>query len=236
MEPVPAGKLRCYVSGKLRQDRPEEHVRQRWARSLVEEYGYQKSDIGVEVKIRMGRSVNSADLAVYKQGSDHAQENAFIIIEAKRGDVLPRARDEGIDQLKSYMAASSSCRYGLWVGSEKLGFIRHTDGAIEESIDIPRAGYDVPRVPVFGDLVPAVDLKAVLRRCHNYIYANQGMQKAEAFTELIKLIFAKVLRRDRESRSVEILRTWGRTEIDSGPTLIKRRAYRTVIPGRARSV
>ena len=38
-----------------------------------------------------------------------------------------------------------------------------------------------------------MDLKATLRRCHNYIYANQGIQKAEAFHELQKLIFCKVL-------------------------------------------
>ena len=38
-----------------------------------------------------------------------------------------------------------------------------------------------------------MDLKAAFRRCHNYIYANQGIQKAEAFHELQKLIFCKVL-------------------------------------------
>jgi len=46
---VPAGKLRCYVTGKLRPDKPEEHVRQRWARSLVEEYGYDIKDLAVEL-------------------------------------------------------------------------------------------------------------------------------------------------------------------------------------------
>ena len=34
---VPPGRLRCYVTGRLRKDTPEEHVRQRWARSLVED-------------------------------------------------------------------------------------------------------------------------------------------------------------------------------------------------------
>ena len=44
---VPPGKIRCFVTGKLRQDTPEENVRQRWARSLVDEYGYKKSDLGL---------------------------------------------------------------------------------------------------------------------------------------------------------------------------------------------
>lgn len=50
---VPKGKLRCYITGQLRRDTPEENVRQRWARSLVEEYGYAKADVGVEVKVSM---------------------------------------------------------------------------------------------------------------------------------------------------------------------------------------
>ena len=29
-------------------------------------------------------------------------------------------------------------------------------------------------VPSFSDLSPAVELKTTFRRCHNYIYANQG--------------------------------------------------------------
>ena len=35
-----AGKIKCFITGKLRKDTPEENVRQRWARSLVDEYGY----------------------------------------------------------------------------------------------------------------------------------------------------------------------------------------------------
>lgn len=189
---IPAGKLRCYITGKLRPDKPEEHVRQRWARSLVEEYGYRRIDIGVEVSIKMGRASKRADLVVFKPATSHNQQNALIVVEVKRVDMLPRDRMEGVEQLKSYMAACSSCRYGLWVGSEKLAYARLDDNSIEEAVDIPRAGDTEPRTPQFSDLVPAIDLKAVLRRCHNYVYANQGLQKAEAFHELVKLIFAKV--------------------------------------------
>jgi type I restriction enzyme M protein len=189
---IPVGKLRCFVSGVLRPDKPEEHVRQRWARSLVGEYGYDPNDIAVEFKIKMGVASKRADLVVFKPGASRKQENVLIVVEAKRSDVLPRDRTEGVEQLKSYMAACSSCRFGLWVGTEKLACARLSDGSIEDAVDIPRAGDEEPRVPQFTDLVPAIDLKATLRRCHNYIYANQGLQKAEAFHELVKLIFAKV--------------------------------------------
>ena len=206
---VPAGKLRCYVTGILRRDTPEEHVRQRWARSLVEEYGYSISDIAVEFPIKMGSRSKSADLVVFHAGTPHKQENVLIVIEAKRADALPQQRQNGIEQLKSYMAACSRCQYGLWVGSEKVAFSRSAEGVIVDSIDIPRAGDDQPRVPEFVDLIPALDLKATLHRCHNYIYANQGLQKAEAFHELVKLIFAKVY---DETESVGLLRFFVRSD------------------------
>ena len=189
---VPAGKIRCYLTGVLRADKPEEHVRQRWARSLVDEYKYDKADIAVEFKIKMGVASKKADLVIFKPDAPKKQENILIIVEAKRPDVLPKAKGEGVEQLKSYMAASSSCRFGLWVGSEKLAFEKLADGTILDAVDLPSKGDTEPRIPTYGDLTPAIDLKATLRRCHNYIYVNQGFQKAEAFHEMLKLIFAKV--------------------------------------------
>ncbi|HWE56359.1 MAG TPA: type I restriction enzyme HsdR N-terminal domain-containing protein, partial [Acidimicrobiales bacterium] len=189
---VPAGKVRCFITGKFRPDKPEEHVRQRWARSLVEEYGYDPADIEVEFRIKIGSRRAGIDLAVFPPGVPHKQENVYIAVETKRAETKPTDKDDGVGQLKSYMSACSRCRHGVWVASEKLAYHRAEDGTIDEDIDIPRFGDDKPLIPQFNDLVPALDLKATLHRCHNYIYANQGLQKAEAFHELVKLIFAKV--------------------------------------------
>ena len=189
---VPTGKIRCFITGKLRKDTPEENVRQRWARSLVEEYRYDRADIAVEFPVKMGRATKWADLVVFRPGAKHNLDQAFIIVEAKRANVSPKDKKDGIDQLLSYMHASA-CRYGLWVGTERLGFERRNDRSILEGLaDIPSRGETEPKVPVYADLVPALDLKAIFRRCHNYIYANQGLQKAEAFHEMLKLIFCKV--------------------------------------------
>ncbi len=189
---IPPGWIRCFITGKLRRDTPEENVRQRWARSLVDEYGYDRSDIGVEVKIAMGRARKSADLAIFKAGSEHRQENIVTIIEAKRDDKKPSANDNGVDQLKGYMAASSACRFGMWVGKELFAFGRNiADGSIEAIADIPRAGEDSPRRPIRADLREVHELTSIFKRCHNYIHANSGLQKAEAFHEMLKLIFCK---------------------------------------------
>ncbi|WP_187335157.1 restriction endonuclease subunit M [Novosphingopyxis iocasae] len=189
---IPPGKIRCFITGKLRPDTPEENVRQRWARSLVDEYGYDKSDIGVEVRIVMGRARKAADLAIFKAGAKHAQENIVTIIEAKRDDKKPSAKDDGLDQLKSYMSACSCCRFGMWVGQTLVAYERSlSDGTISEVADIPRAGEDSPRRPTHQDLQPVQELTSIFKRCHNYIHANSGLQKAEAFHEMLKLIFCK---------------------------------------------
>ncbi len=201
---VPPGKIRCFITDKLREDTPEENVRQRWARSLVEEYGYPKGDLGVEVTINMGRARKSADLVVFHHDANHTQGEAFIIVEAKRADKRPSDGKLGEAQLQSYMAASPTCRFGLWVGQERLAYERTLEtGQIERVGDIPRCGDDEPECPTRKDLVSAHELKSVFRRCHNYIYANAGLQKDEAFHELLKLIFCKTFDEEEGSDQLE---------------------------------
>ena len=190
---VPAGKIRCLITGKLRKDTPEENSRQRWARSLVDEYGYDVSDMAVEFSVKMGSVRKRADIVIFKPGGPRRQDTVLVIVEVKRDGISTRDKSEGVEQLKSYMSACSSSKFGLWVGSEKLAYEKSDDGEIDDTIDIPRFGDTQPQPPKFHELTPATDLKASLRRCHNYIYANQGIQKAEAFHELQKLIFCKVL-------------------------------------------
>lgn len=97
---IPLGNIRCYITGKLRKDTPEENVRQRWARSLIDEYGYAKNDIMLEFPIRMGTAKKRADIVVFKAGGKE-QEDIVIIIEAKREDVKASDKSKGEGQLKS---------------------------------------------------------------------------------------------------------------------------------------
>jgi len=200
---VPPGKIRCFITGELRKDTPEENVRQRWARSLVEEYGYPKGDIGVEVVVKMGRARKRADLTVYNHNAPQRQENIAVVIEAKRDDMLPSDDKDGDGQLISYMAACPSCRFGLWIGNERRAYEKPEAGGANRVPDIPRFGADQPVRPSRADLVRTYELKSTFRRCHNYIYANAGLQKAEAFHELLKLIFCKTL--DEEESGDELL-------------------------------
>ena len=185
---VPPGKLICYITRKAVADTPEENVRQRWVRSLIDEYGYDREDIELQFKIRTGKTWRRVDIVTFKTGSEHIQENAIILVEAKSHDILITDKLKGAQQLKNAMTGCPSCKYGLWVGKQRVVF----DSSGNLATDIPRAGEDKPRRPKKSDLQEAHDLTAVFRRCHNYIHANGGWQKAEAFHEMLKLIFCKV--------------------------------------------
>jgi type I restriction enzyme M protein len=194
-EVIPPGKIKCFITGKLRNDTPEERVRQDVARSLVEEYGYSKRDIGIEFYIKMGATKKRADIVIFSPGSEHKQENIYLIAETKPEDVKPSDKKEGVGQLQSYMSACPNCKFGLWIGSERKAFEKvEAQGKIEylEIPDIPKAGQTTLPIPERSSLVPAVNLKKIFKRIHNYIYANQGLQKDKAFEELLKLIFIKV--------------------------------------------
>lgn len=200
---IPPGSIRCFITGNLRKDTPEEHVRQRWARSLVDEYGYSKADIALEFPIQMGVARKRADIVIFKTGAKHVQDEIITILETKRDDIILTDKNKGESQLKSYMAACGSCKYALWVGKERRAYEKQSRGEPLIVTDIPRAGDDRPRRPERADLQVSQDLTSVFRRCHNYIHVNGGLQKAEAFHEMLKLIFCKMYD-EEEGGSVEL--------------------------------
>ena len=194
-EVIPPGKIKCFITGRLREDTPEERLRQLIARSLVEEYGYERSELELEFTIKMGRARKRADIVIFPKSQEHKQENIYLVAEVKSEDVKPSDQKEGIDQLESYVAASPNCGFALWVGNERLAFnviLKGGARVVAQIPDVPRAGETSIPKPTRGSLVAAVNLKQVFKRVHNYIYVNQGLQKDKAFEELQKLIFIKV--------------------------------------------
>lgn len=210
---VPEGKIADFLTGKHVKDTPEEYVRQNLEKALVRQYKYVARDCVPEFAIKVGSSRKRADVVVFAAGSEHKQENAYIIVETKRAGVSPTNRTEGIDQLRSYMAACLNVRYGLWTnGDEQFCLAKRADGdnlSFEEIIEIPAFGQseaDAQR-PQRKDLKPATadNLLFAFRRCHNYIAGTEGKQKPEAFWELLKLIFCKI--EDERSRSLDFYAT-----------------------------
>lgn len=218
---VAQGKVLDFIDGTTqREETAEEYVRQEIAKSLVREYEYSKRDIAVEFKVKLGSSSKRADLVVFPAGSDHAQESAWLIVECKKHDVKPADRKEGVAQLQSYLAACANSAFGMWTnGLERVCYrVVVSKGArtFVEIPDLPVFGRDEREAerPRFDQLKPATSdaLLFAFRRCHNYIAGNQGLQKPQAFWELLKLIFCKI---HDERHNDEIAFYAGPTERDS---------------------
>ncbi len=185
-----------------RSETPEEYVRQEIAKSLVREYGYPREVIAAEFPLKIGSRKTRGDLVIFaSKGSEkRRQETAVIIVECKAPTVKASDRKEGVEQLQSYMAACPNVSFGMWTNGVERFCYRRLVGAgqvvIEDIADLPRYGQseeDVDR-PEFDRLTAASSdaLLFAFRRCHNYIAGNQGLQKPEAFWELLKLIFCKI--------------------------------------------
>jgi type I restriction enzyme M protein len=201
VESVPEGRIVDFLTGKLVKDTAEEYVRQNLEKALVKQYKYPSSDCEPEFRIKVGSETKRVDIVVFEPGAEHKQENVYVLVETKKPGTSPKGKKDGIDQLKSYMAACLNAEYGLWTNSDDRYVFakrRKQKGkfSFEEIVELPAAGQteeDAQR-PKRKDLKPATghNLLFAFRRCHNYIAGTEGMQKAEAFWELLKLIFAKI--------------------------------------------
>jgi type I restriction enzyme M protein len=222
-ESVPEGKLIDFLTGRQVNDTPEEYVRQNLERALVRQYGYAKAHCLPEVPIKVGSSRKRVDVIVWPDGDERTQENAYILVECKKAGTSPKGKVDGVDQLKSYMAACLNARYGLWTnGDDRFCFAKRTTAkgghAFEEIVEIPAFGQteeDAQR-PKRKDLQAATadNLMFAFRRCHNYIAGSEGMQKQEAFWELLKMIFCKIEDERSSTLSFYVLPS----ELESGTT------------------
>lgn len=208
---VQQGRVLDFIDGTTqRVETPEEYVRQEIAKSLVREYGYPKSLIAVEFTLRLGSRRPRADLVIFAEGEACDQAAAYIIVECKEKKVKATDRKEGVGQLQSYLAACPNAMYGMWTNGVERFCYRKIEqrGKIkfEEVPDLPSFGQsgDEAERPQFEQLKPASSdaLLFAFRRCHNYIAGNQGLQKPQAFWELLKLIFCKI-HDERHSQEIE---------------------------------
>lgn len=183
-----------FVTGKRLRKTPEEEVRQLFERKLVEEYGYSKDQIDINVRIKSGRGYlpKKADIVVFKDSRNkRPEENAYIIVETKTQE-----RKEGIDQLETYIN-NTTAEFGVWFNGKDIvyKYRLRKPHAFRDIPDIPRKGETLEDIGLYykKDLVPATELKTVFEVCHNYIYANEGLLKEKVFDEVLKLIFIKMV-------------------------------------------
>jgi type I restriction enzyme M protein len=183
------GKYRvyCRIRKKTLAFKPEEVVRQRTLNWLIDELGYDESQIGVEVGVTMGSTVHEkpADIVVY---SDASKSRPWIVVENKKPN-----RKDGVEQLKSYMNPLGAT-FGYWSNGVDLRLLLRTDtnDFSKPILRLPRKGETLDDVdePLTRDkLEPVADLYAVFKDIEQNIQAHQSL---DVFNEIFKVVFAKL--------------------------------------------
>ena len=189
---IPEDKLICKITDDLVDDNEHERNRQLLAEEFHGEYGYTYDQMDTEYTLKAGSDSRDADIVVFDREGTRRQEDIRIAVEIEPEDTEPDDPNHGVEQAKSYMRLAPS-KFGIWFnGAERFDF-HQDDGKITEIKDVPPHGASLADIEkrTFDQLIPAVELKTEFKRCHNYIAANQGLSKTDAFHELLKVIFCK---------------------------------------------
>lgn len=188
-----------YATGKEVKNNPEEAYRQLFEHILIDDLGYPKSHIDIEVVLQRGanRNAEEVDIVVYNSPV-HRQENAYIIIEIE----TPKKKYDL--QAFSYVTATTA-PYCVWFA----GFEKNSEGPFYHYRDLavdPTKFVSIPTLPRYGetqetigkyrkqDLKPAKALKLLFSRMYYKLYGNGPIKREENIAvEVIKMLFCKIM-------------------------------------------
>ncbi len=210
--------LICLLTGDIKAAKPKEETLQSVIRMLNEEYAFDTADmrrdftiIGYDAETGKPKK-QKIDLVVLEEGKEHAQENIIRLCIVQDEKVKETDKKNGLEAaLQNALNALDNCEFGLWTNGATYHFLQKTEddfGNIEyeDLSDFPGQGQtleDLDRSDKSIARKPANDsLIRVFKRCHDYIYGNEGMKKT-AFWELLNLIFCKIYDEKRKFICIE---------------------------------
>jgi type I restriction enzyme M protein len=216
--------LVCLLTGEVKKDSSKEKNLQSVVRMLNEEYKFELEDMEREFSVsyvdpETGKTKKQRiDLVVFEKDTAHFQENVIRLCIIQDEKVKDNDKKKGAEAtLKYIMGALENCEFGLWsngltylffqkeideFGNEDFIDISDFPGEGETMDDLERPDRSAGKIPVNDSLVKT------FKRCHDYIYGNEGMKKT-AFWELLNLIFCK-LYDEKERFNVERSGTYRR--------------------------
>ena len=173
---------------------------------LNEEYGFELRDMERDWSVSFDDDDGKVkrmklDLAVFEQGTTHEADNLIRICMVNDEKVKPEDKKKGVEAALTRAMVGTTCDFGLWSNGEEYHFKYLSEDdygnvEAEDISDFPGQGQSMEDLENAADRVqprkPANDsLIRTFKRCHDYIYANEGMKKT-AFWELLNLIFCKI--------------------------------------------
>ncbi|WP_280215472.1 methylation-associated defense system DNA methyltransferase MAD2 [Bacteroides fragilis] len=205
---VNENELVCSLTNRVVKATEKELALQSMIIMMSDEYNFDMADMERDFKVKYddpetGKSkTQKVDLAVFESGRAHDTDNLTrIIVVAKDAKVRPSDKKNGVEATIDNILEVTECEFGCWTNGEDLHYRHATEDGygqveVEDLSDFP--GFDqtledlerlgersVPRKPANESLV------RTFKRCHNYLYANEGRKK-DAFWELLNLIFCKI--------------------------------------------
>ena len=218
-----------YATGKEVKNNPEEAYRQLFEHILIDDLGYPKAHIDIEVSLQRGsnRNAEKVDIVVYNSAI-HKQENAYIIIEIE----TPKKKYDL--QAFTYVTATTA-PYCVWFA----GFEKNSEGPYYHYRDLasdPTKLVEIPTLPRYGetqetigkykkqDLKPAKALKLLFNRMYYKLYGNGPIKREENIAiEVIKMLFCKIMDEISPDELCEFRATPSELSSEEGKKAIRKR-------------
>lgn len=198
----------CSLTNRVVKATDKEMTLQSMIAMMTEEYGFAPEDMERDFKVKY-EDVDSGttksqkvDLAIFNQGKAHdVDELIRFIIVAKDAKIKPNDKKAGVEATTENILISTDCDFACWTNGEDLQYIYSYEDDFGQSSseaisDFPASGQTLEDLEAQGERAmprkPANEsLVKTFKRCHDYIYGNEGMKKT-AFWELLNLIFCKL--------------------------------------------
>jgi type I restriction enzyme M protein len=207
------GKIIDFIDGTPRPDNELEQIRQNFERTLIEEYQFDKTDVGVDVRIRVPDGSKTVtrkiSIAVYREGAkDFAQDDIAILIQISKPGVQPTDNKNGANELERALIACRSAQFACWTNGIEAIYFQKKKGKFDTDVlpvnDFPRKGEDASSIFTTDRsrlrVATGNNLLNAFKRCHDFIHANQGGSKEQIFWEFLKVLFAKIEDEQNEGR------------------------------------
>ena len=200
--------LVCMLTNKVYKATEKEQTLQSMIAMMIDEYGFDPGDMERDFKMQYEdpdtekMKSQKVDLVVFEAGRTHDSANVIrIVIVAKNAKVKADDNKNGLHPSLDSLLNYSDCEFGCWTNGEDLRYLHSFENDslqpdTEELTDFPAVDQTLEDLEQAGDRAmprtPANEsLVKTFKRCHDYIYGNEGHKK-DAFWELLNLIFCKL--------------------------------------------
>lgn len=197
----------CALTDTIKPAKSKEQTLQSLIAMLNEEYGFEMNDMERDFSFSYidseGKTKRTKiDLVVFEAGKPHDADGLIRVCIVNDDKTKSKDNKKGVEAtLQSILEASENCEFGLWTNGDEFHFLQRemdewNQVNCNDISDFPGAGQTMEDLEKWADKIkprkPANDsLIRAFKRCHDYIYGNEGMKKT-AFWELLNLIFCKI--------------------------------------------